>query len=460
MKAVLAVARLTLLSAIRSRLFATQVLLVLAFMVAMPLLLKGDGTLAGQLRVLLTYAVGLAWLSMAIVTLWFACGSIAREIEDRSLRLIAVTPIRATHIWLGKWLGIAAMNLVLVALTTALVGLMLAATIGPRRHATPPAEAAAVEAILGSRRAFGPALPSLAPRIAAQVDEWLRKGLLPDTPEARRAAAQSARSTLMARHATVTPGGGIAWTFPIGRVLAGAAAANRDVRLQFHYSSSPLERRTVHGAWTFQCGDAVVGSLPSGALFDGRHVRPLPEPIVTAIAAGRTPLTVSFTNGAPDISIAMMFDAAQPVAILVRDASFAVNLLRVQAVAFGFMCGLAALGLTAGVFFSYAVAAFAGVAALLAVSIANSALALETEALGLDATGLAGMIQRMGDRLLDAVRAVSAPAFAAAPLECLTEGTALPWALTARTCAVLIVFYPLLLGALGSFILSRRQLAA
>jgi ABC-type transport system involved in multi-copper enzyme maturation permease subunit len=460
MKATLAIARLVILTALRSRLLQMMAVLAMLCIAGLPFLLKGDGTVAGRLRVLLTYATGAAWLLLAGATLWSACGLIAREIEDRSLRLVAVKPVHAAHIWFGKWLGIAAVNLALIGLVTLLTGAMLALTLAPLRGTADPADRAAVAAILSSRRAVAPAQPSLAHQVAQQVADWIAGGLMPDTPAARRAAAQSARSDLLARRATVPPGKESVWVFPIDDRLAAAARRGRDtLHLHFHYTSSPLERREVHGAWSFHCGATTVGPLPTGARFDGRHVIPLPEAIVDALRTARGDLRVTFANGDADRSITVMFDTARPVALLLRDGSFGINLLRIHAVAFGFMCTLGALGLAAGTLFSYPVALFAGIGFLFAISVANSNLANDTSLVAATTTGLAGQLNRIGEHLLVAARSISAPAFGAEPLARLAEGTALPWMLTAQTCGLLIVLYPLLFGLAGAFMLARRQLA-
>ena len=89
---------LTIKQAMRSKLLPVLAVILPALIILMALTIKGDGTSVGQIRIAIKYSLGLIWILMGIVTLSAGCASIAREIEDKQLRLIAVKPVKKSEI--------------------------------------------------------------------------------------------------------------------------------------------------------------------------------------------------------------------------------------------------------------------------------------------------------------------------------------------------------------------------
>src|SRR5258707_12660166 len=119
MQRLLAIAWLTWKAAFRFRLFLVITVLLLAAVVGLPMLLKDDGTARGFTQVLLTYTLSSITALLGLSTLWLACGTLARDIEECQMQMVAVKPIPRWQIWLGKWLGIMFLNAALLALTGA-----------------------------------------------------------------------------------------------------------------------------------------------------------------------------------------------------------------------------------------------------------------------------------------------------------------------------------------------------
>src|SRR5215831_21315834 len=116
MQRLFAIAWLTWKAAFRFRLFLVLAVLLLASVVALPLLIKDDGTARGFTQILLTYTLTTITAFLALSTLWLACGTLARDIEDCQMQVVAVKPIPRWQIWLGKWLGIVSLDATLLAL--------------------------------------------------------------------------------------------------------------------------------------------------------------------------------------------------------------------------------------------------------------------------------------------------------------------------------------------------------
>src|SRR5437899_5710939 len=117
MQRLLAIAGLTWKAALRFRLFLVIAVLLLGSVVALPLLIKDDGTARGFTQILLTYTLSTITALLGISTLWLACGTLARDIEECQMQVVAVKPIARWQIWLGKWLGLMSLNAALLALS-------------------------------------------------------------------------------------------------------------------------------------------------------------------------------------------------------------------------------------------------------------------------------------------------------------------------------------------------------
>src|SRR5688572_20643781 len=113
---IFAVTALTWKAAFRFRLFWVMAALLLTSVVVLPVLIKDDGSARGFIQITLTYTLSVITALLGFATLWLACGTLARDIEDCSMQMVAVKPIARWQIWLGKWFGIFLLNATLLAL--------------------------------------------------------------------------------------------------------------------------------------------------------------------------------------------------------------------------------------------------------------------------------------------------------------------------------------------------------
>src|SRR5438094_10038941 len=115
MQRLFAIAKLTLKAACRYRLVQILTLLLLGAVIGLPLVIKHDGTARGFTQILLTYTLGTITTLLGLATLWLACGTMARDVEECQMQMVAVKPIARWEIWVGKWTGIMFLNLLLLA---------------------------------------------------------------------------------------------------------------------------------------------------------------------------------------------------------------------------------------------------------------------------------------------------------------------------------------------------------
>ena len=111
-----AISRLTWRSAFRFRFFWAMAALLVLSVIGLPLMVKGDGTSEGMAQILINYTLNFSFFILGAGTLWFAAGSMAGDIEDAQIQMIATKPVARWQIWLGKWIGIMGLNVMLLAL--------------------------------------------------------------------------------------------------------------------------------------------------------------------------------------------------------------------------------------------------------------------------------------------------------------------------------------------------------
>ncbi|MBC8094671.1 MAG: ABC transporter permease, partial [Akkermansiaceae bacterium] len=125
MQSLLAITWLTWKAALRFRLFLVIAVLLIAAVVGLPILIKDDGTARGFTQILLTYTLSVITALLGLSTLWLSCGTLARDIEENQIQMVAVKPVARWQIWLGKWLGLMSLNAALLAISGAAVFFLL-----------------------------------------------------------------------------------------------------------------------------------------------------------------------------------------------------------------------------------------------------------------------------------------------------------------------------------------------
>ncbi len=167
-----AVVGLTWKAAFRFRLFIVVAVLLLGAVVGLPLLIKDDGTARGFTQILLTYTLSAITALLGLSTLWLACGTLARDIEDCQMQMVAVKPIARWQIWIGKWLGLMTLNAALLIIAGVGVFLLLQwrATKLPERE-----QAVLRNEVLVARASARP--PTFENEIETATEEELKKAL-------------------------------------------------------------------------------------------------------------------------------------------------------------------------------------------------------------------------------------------------------------------------------------------
>ena len=120
-KPLLAIVFLTWKASLRYRFFWVMLALLALSVGGLPLIVKDDGSAAGMTQILITYTLSMITVIMGAATLWISAGSLANDIENFHLQMVATKPIAKWQIWLGKWIGVMSMNFVLLLIAGGIV---------------------------------------------------------------------------------------------------------------------------------------------------------------------------------------------------------------------------------------------------------------------------------------------------------------------------------------------------
>ena len=450
-----AVAGLTWKAALRFRLFLVIAVLLLGAVVGLPLLIKDDGTARGFTQILLTYTLTTITALLGLSTLWLACGTLARDIEECQIQIVAVKPIPRWQIWLGKWLGIMSLNAALLALAGGCVFCLL-----QWRAARLPADQQKIlrNEVLVARGSARP--PGVDKAIEAQTDQVLRERLQKtpvasgDIPEVRK----QIREQVKAEYQIAPPGTIKPFFVNLGRAKDYLRDQPLYLRIKFN-AADKSPSGTFDGIWQFGVPrkTQVARSVPMSLAPDTFHEFQIPPNLFDENGL----LTFGFIN--PN-DTALLFPLEDGIEVLYREGSFGLNFARGLGIIFCWMALLASLGLASASFLSFPVAAFLSLG-LLVMGLSSGTLSNAIS----DGT-LMGYNSETGAHGHSVIDTVAIPAFRGAlalinlvrdfsPIDSLSTGRSITWGQLGLAFSQIVLLLGGIIGVFGVVVLTRRELA-
>ncbi|MEE8169200.1 MAG: ABC transporter permease [Phycisphaerae bacterium] len=217
-----AVASSTLAEGLRMR---VALVFLLVMVVAIPTLAatgEGDGTILGRVQMFIGYAFGFSSFLLAVLTIILSTRSLSAEIAGRQIFGTVSKPIPRWQVIAGKWLGITALNVVMLAFAVfaAYAGVRylvwdtqhrLQTELVSRGGLTEPQAAGCLDSIRRVRGPGGigvdsPIIPAMADALGwsnEQVTELLL--LLPDQTKSELRRLDQVRRHVLAARASVRP---------------------------------------------------------------------------------------------------------------------------------------------------------------------------------------------------------------------------------------------------------------
>lgn len=115
---IVAIARTTLAEGMRAKAGAGFAALILVAIPIFYFTAEGDGTIKGKVQMFLSYSLGFTGLCLSLLTIFFSCRSLSVEIASRQIYGVVSKPIPRWQIVAGKWIGVMALDVMLLALAT------------------------------------------------------------------------------------------------------------------------------------------------------------------------------------------------------------------------------------------------------------------------------------------------------------------------------------------------------
>ena len=467
MQRVLAIAFLTLKAAFRFRLVLVLGVLLLGSVVALPTIIKDDGTARGFTQILLTYTLTTITALLGFSTLWLACGTLAREVEESQMQMVAVKPIARWQIWLGKWVGIMLLNCLLLGLSGGLVyGLLIW-----RAQRLPAAQQQILrDEILLARGGVREKRRDIEGRVDLALQQQLSETTAKLTPQDRKQLRDQIRERVKAEDQLLRPGFAHRWVIELGSLKD--FLRDQPIYLRVKFAVTDPNASTLDIPKTFPT--FWQAGVPETAKLWQRQMRLPPDSfhefeLAPNLYDDNGRLTVECINltevqgGQP---VDMLFQVEDGLEVLYHEGGFGLNYLRGLGIIFCWLALLSALGLAAASFLSFPVAAFLSLG-VLAVGLSSGTLAQVVEEGGvsgvnhdtgrIDTPALIDLVVvptfKVLLKLVNLVQGFS-------PIDSLSTGRSISWAQLGRAVAQIIVVLGGLLGLFGMWAFDRRELAA
>lgn len=455
MQRVLAICGLTWKAAFRLRLFWVMLALLFTCVVALPLLITDDGTARGFTQIILTYTLTVIATLLGLTTLWSACGTLARDIEDCQIQMVAVKPISRWQIWVGKWLGLITIDAVLLALAGgAVYGLMQyrATRLPLDQQRQLKSEVLVARGAARERSVDQDIRQQTGEVLAARLKENPVASV--HLPEVKRQIEQMVKAS----HETVPPGYVRQWEVQVPN-----PEKLRDKPLQLRIKFNTSDNRTLGtflGLWQIGVPSKtkVWQSEPMSLAPETFHEFEIPAGLFDEQGV----LTVIFNNQNPDVTL--LFPLEDGFEVLYPVGGFAGNYVRGLMILYCWLVLLATIGLTASTFLSFPVAAFVSLAAL-AVTLSSGTMETAVN----DGT-IAGYNNEKGIKGYTPLDHVVLPAFKAAlkvinlaknfsPIDYLGTGRSITWQQLGLAVSQIVVLLGGIAAAFGIWVFNRRELA-
>ena len=449
-----AVAGLTLRAAFRYRLFWVLAALLMGSVIGLPVLIKDDGTARGFTQILLTYTLSLITFLLGFASIWLACGTLARDIEDCQMQMVVAKPIARWQVWIGKWIGIMLLNAILLSIAgLSLYSLMMwrASKLSEAQQKVLRNEILVargsvrelvrdnsqdIERIYAERLKKDPGLSSLDQKLVRKQIEEQIKG-----------AEQIVEPNYMRR-----------WDLDFGF----AKYTLKDVPLYLRFKFMAAQTNAA-GTYTgaFRVGPVDSPGLQSAPLSlaaNTFHEQQIPPNLLDT--SGK--LTIQFMNWSDS---ALLFTDVEGMEVLYREAGFGLNFTRGLLIIFFWIALLSAVGLACASLLSFPVAAFCSLSLLiLGVSGGTMSRVLEEgSVMGVNhETGVADNKSVVDYILLptfSGMLKVVTLVEGFSPVDNLSTGRSISWSQVGRAFGQVVVLVGGFFVAIGILIFSRRELA-
>lgn len=352
MHSIWAVATNTIKQALRMKVAAVFLILLLVLLPVMGFSATGDGTLKGRLQTFVSYGLSLTSILLCLLTIIISIYSVTNDIEQRQIYTVITKPIRRSQFLLGKLLGVVLLDVILLSLFAAIIYTITIYT--PQFfNATETERIQANNEFFTARAALAVPAVDVSQEVKDRYEQLKRNRELPENISYDEIIAELTMQQQLAKRAADV-GQVLVWEFDNVEPLA----QSMFIKFKYDVAVNPPDMQ-VYGRWF--AGDYQYiryGTESKTPVYDRIHkhsVRNFHEIEVPAdVVPEHGHLAVAFLN-APLNNTVIIFPP-DGIEVLYKADTFTGNFIRAVLLILSRLIFLACLGILASTFLSFPVA--------------------------------------------------------------------------------------------------------
>jgi len=352
MHSIWAVATNTIKQALRMKVAAVFLILLLVLLPVMGFSATGDGTLKGRLQTFVSYGLSLTSILLCLLTIIISIYSVTNDIEQRQIYTVITKPIRRFQFLLGKLLGVVLLDAILLSLFAAIIYTITIYT--PQFFNTTETERIqANNEFFTARAALAVPAVDVSQEVKDRYEQLKRNRELPENISYDEIIAELTTQQQLAKRAADV-GQVLVWEFDNVEPLAQSLF----IKFKYDVAVNPPDMQ-VYGRWF--AGDYQYiryGTESKTPVYDRIHKHSVRNFHEIEIPADVVPehghLAVAFQN-APLNNTVIIFPP-DGIEVLYKADTFTGNFVRAVLLILSRLIFLACLGILASTFLSFPVA--------------------------------------------------------------------------------------------------------
>jgi len=355
MNSIWAVATNTIKQALRMKIAAVFIILLLILLPVMGTAMTGDGTMKGRLQTFISYGLSLTSFLLCLLTIVVSIYSLTSDIQQRQIYTVITKPVRRFQLLFGKLLGVILLDVALLVLFSAII--YAVAIYIPTYFNANEADLIQLDnEFYTARNGLIPAEVDVSPEVLEAYDKLKKSGRLPEDVPREKIIARLTEDQRRWKRAAV-PGQQLIWEFQKVKPLD--PKQSLFIRFKYDVSVNPPDLN-VYGIWTvgdyrqIKYGTKIETPIRN---FDRKDlIRTFHEIEVPAnVVAEDGYLAVGFLNVLQNNTV-VIFPPEDGLEVLYEADTFTGNFIRAVLLILFRLIFLACLGILASTFLSFPVA--------------------------------------------------------------------------------------------------------
>jgi hypothetical protein len=358
MRSIWAVAVNTVKQALRLKIAAVFIVLLLVLLPVMGLKMTGDGTLKGRMQAFVSYGLSLTTLLLALLTIFTTAYTLTSDVKDKQVYTVLTKPIRRFQFVLGKLFGVILLDAVLLILFAVII-YSITISLPTLLHADEEQVAQVRNEFFTARASLTPVEPDISAELDQAYNKLKQNGEVPagvdENPIARQNYKNELARRIGLRKRAAMVGEELLWEFNNVK----PQDPNLFIRFKYDVAVNPQDL-SIYSRWVigdvrqYRLGGQV--ETPMYAADRKDLIRTFREFEVPADAvASDGYLGLEFFN-VPLNDTVVIFPLEDGLELLYKADTFTANFVRAVLLIFVRLVFLAALAIFAGSFLSFPVA--------------------------------------------------------------------------------------------------------